>query len=294
MFVYKNNSTNNYLKINLEGEKSNTFAVGSVVEIYTNNQILRQELIPSRGFQSSIDYEMTFGLGKVGRVDSIKIIWPNKKVQLIGSTNVNQTLNPSIEQANDDFKKQKTIQSKLYFSEVNTNLKAHKEDAYVDFDYEGLIPKMLSKEGPAIAIGDVDNDGIDDVFIGGAFNQEGQLYIQNKTGELTPSNFISEAVFEDTFAVFIDVDNDNDLDLVVGSGGNFKQARTGVRIYTNNGDGNFDEYKIIARINANVSSIAPYDFDDDGDIDLFIASLSVPGIYGINPENMLLEPHCSR
>jgi len=289
LFVYKNNSKNNYLKFNLKGEQQNTFAVGSVVEIYTNNQILRQELIPSRGFQSSVDYAMTFGIGKVEKVDSIKIIWPNKKVQLIGSTNANQTLNLSIEQASGDLKKQKNIQSKLYFSEVNTNLKAHKEDAYVDFDYEGLIPKMLSKEGPAIAIGDVDNDGIDDVFIGGAFNQEGQLYVQNKIGELTPSNFITEAVFEDTYAVFIDVDNDNDLDLVVGSGGNFKQARTGIRIYTNDGNGNFGEYQIIARINANISSIAPYDFDDDGDIDLFIASLSVPGIYGINPENMLLE-----
>jgi len=289
LFVYKNNSKNNYLKLNLKGEQPNTFAIGSIVEIYTNNQILRQELIPSRGFQSSIDYAMTFGLGDTEKVDSIRVIWPNKKEQLISSTHVNQTLDLNIEHANVNFKEKKDTQTKLYFSEVNTNLKAHKEDAYVDFDYEGLIPKMLSKEGPAMAIADVNKDGLDDVFIGGAFNQEGQLYIQNNTGQLTPSNFTTEAVFEDTCASFIDADNDNDLDLVIGSGGNFKTARTGVRIYFNDGNGNFTDYKIIAHINGNISKIAPHDFDDDGDIDLFVASLSVPGTYGINPENMLLE-----
>jgi len=289
LFVYKNNSTNNYLKLKLKGEQPNTFAVGSVVEIYTNNQILHQELIPSRGFQSSIDYTMTFGLGTAKKVDSIKIIWPNKKVQLVGSTNINQTLNFNIDQANTNLKDNIITTQKVYFSEVDTNLKAHKEDVYVDFDFEGLIPKMQSREGPAIAIADVDNDGLDDVFIGGAYNQEGQLYHQKKTGQLTPSNFITEAVFEETSASFIDADNDNDLDLVIGSGGNFQGARTGVRIYFNDGNGNFDDYKIIARINANIANIAPHDFDNDGDIDLFVASFSVPGIYGINPENMLLE-----
>lgn len=289
LFVYRNNSTNNYLKLNLKGEQPNTFAVGSVVKIYTDNQILHQELIPSRGFQSSIDYTMTFGLGTAKKVDSIKIIWPNKKAQLIGSTNANQTLNLNIEQAVSNLNNDKITPPKVYFSEINTNLKAHKEDAYVDFDFEGLIPKMQSREGPAMAIADVDNDGLDDVFIGGAFKQEGQLYLQKKTGQLAPSNFTTEAIFEDTCASFIDVDNDNDLDLVIGSGGNFQGARTGVRIYINDGSGNFDDYKIITRINANIANIAPHDFDQDGDIDLFVASFSVPGIYGINPENMLLE-----
>ncbi len=289
LFVYRNNSTNNYLKLNLKGKQPNTFAVGSVVKIYTNNQILHQELIPSRGFQSSIDYTMTFGLGTAKKVDSIKIIWPNKKVQLVGSTNINQTLNFNIEQANSNFNDDKITLPKVYFSEIITNLKAHKEDAYVDFDFEGLIPKMQSREGPALAIADVDNDGLDDVFIGGAFKQEGQLYLQKKTGQLAPSNFTTEAVFEETCASFIDADNDNDLDLVIGSGGNFQGARTGVRIYFNDGNGNFDDYKIIARSNANIAKIAPHDFDQDGDMDLFVASFSVPGIYGINPENMLLE-----
>jgi len=289
LFVYKNNSKNNYLKFNLKGNQANTFAVGSIVEIYTNNQTLRQELIPSRGFQSSIDYTMTFGLGSVKKVDSIKVIWPNKKVQHIGATAANQTLALGIKDAVDSFILKTLNQSKKYFSATKNELEAHKEDTYVDFNYEGLIPKMLSKEGPAIAIGDIDNDGNEDVFIGGAYNQKGQLYLQKKKGKLIRSNFTTEIEFEDTSAVFIDIDNDKDLDLVVGSGGNFKHARTGVRVYLNNGKGSFSAYKIIARIKANISTIAPHDFDNDGDIDLFIASLSVPGVYGITPENMLLE-----
>ena len=289
LFVYKNNSKNNYLKLNLKGKQPNTFAIGSVVEIYNKDQILRQELIPSRGFQSSIDYTMTFGLADAEKVDSIKISWPNKKVQHLGPTNANQTLVLNIEDAADSFKPKVLNQNKIYFSEVKTNLATHKEDAYVDFDYEGLVPKMLSKEGPAIAVGDVNNDGNDDIFVGGAFGQKGQLYLQRNLKKFNRSKFTTEAEFEDTCAKFVDIDNDKDLDLIVGSGGNFKGARTGVRVYVNDGKGNFGDYKILARANANISSIAPYDFDGDGDIDLFVTSLSVPGIYGIDPENILLE-----
>ncbi len=289
LFVYQNNSENNYLKINLKGELPNTFAVGSMVELYINDQILRQQLIPSRGFQSSIDYTMTFGLGSAEKVDSIKVIWPNKKLQHIGTSNANQTLTLNIEDAIETSRSSKINKSKLYFSEIKNKLKPHKEDLYVDFDFEGLIPKMQSKEGPAIAVGDVNNDGNEDVFIGGAYNQKGQLYFQKKEGQLIPSNFTTEDVFEDTCALLIDIDNDNDLDLIVGSGGNFKKARTGVRVYFNNEKGSFSDYKIIARTNTNISSIAACDFDDDGDLDLFVSSLSVPGNYGIDPENMLLE-----
>jgi len=289
LFVYKNNSENNYLKLNLKGEQPNTFAVGSIVEIYINDQTLRQELIPSRGFQSSIDYTMTFGLGDAKKVDSIKVIWPNKKVQHVGSTNANQTLLFKIQEANDSFKTQLNNERKKYFSEIKNNFKNHKEEAYVDFNYEGLIPKMLSKEGPAVAVGDVNNDGNDDIFIGGASGQNGHLYLQKNSKIFNLSRFTTEGEFEDTCAKFVDIDMDKDLDLIVGSGGNFKGARTGVRVYVNDGKGGFGDYIILARINANISSIAPCDFDDDGDMDLFVTGLSVPGIYGIAPKNTLLE-----
>ncbi|MEJ2114404.1 MAG: VCBS repeat-containing protein, partial [Flavobacteriaceae bacterium] len=269
-FVYKNNATKNFMKLYLKGNHKNTFAVGSLVELFVNGQIMRQELIPSRGFQSSIDYAMTFGIGDAQKVDSIKVIWPNKKVQFIGETLANQVLTLSIEDAKEDFKL------------------VHDEDSYIDFNYEGLIPKMQSREGPALAIGDVNNDGNEDVFIGGAYKQTGHLYLQDNNGNFKPSSFSTEAVFEDTCAVFVDIDNDNDVDLLVGSGGNFENARTGARVYINDGYGNFGDYQILIRTITNVSTIAPNDFDGDGDVDLFVASLSVTGTYGINPENVFL------
>ena len=289
LFVYRNNSENNYLKINLMGKAPNTFAIGSIVEVYNKDNTIRQELVPSRGFQSSIEYRLTFGLDKTEEVDSIIVIWPNKKFQKIDKTKVNQQLTFNIEDAKDDFIIGNNRKLKTYFKEVNSDLMTHKEDSYIDFNYEGLIPKMISREGPALAIGDVNNDGNDDVYVGGAFKQQGQLYLQNKQGELTTSNFTTEAEFEDTCAMFLDIDNDNDLDLIVGSGGNFQNARTGVRAYLNNGDGSFQNYQILARTNTNVSTIAANDFDNDGHIDLFVGSLNVVGTYGVNPESMLLE-----
>ncbi|MDU8885051.1 VCBS repeat-containing protein [Yeosuana sp. MJ-SS3] len=289
LFVYKNNSVNNYLKVNLIGQAPNTFAIGSVVEVFTNNQIIRQELIPTRGFQSSIDYVLTFGLGNSVKADSIKVIWPNTKVHHIGQTNANQQLTLSIEKAKENFKLNPIKKPVNYFDEIQQNLITHNEDTYIDFNYEGLIPKMLSKEGPALAVGDVNNDGNEDVYIGGAYNQKGQLYLLDKEGVLKPSSFRTDAVFEDTCAVFVDIDGDGDKDLLVGSGGNFKNARTGVRAYINDGKGIFGDYKIIARTNTNISTIAPNDFDNDGDIDLFVGSLSVVGTYGVDPENVFLE-----
>jgi len=291
--VYENMASqklkNNYLSIKLKGGIKNTFGIGTQVKLYYRNKIFMQELMPSRGFQSSVGYKLVFGLDSIKKIDSILVLWPNKKVQKLSNIKTNQTLKLNIADANRTFKIVKKQNIKTYFTEVKQNFKAHKEDNYTDFNFEGLVPKMRSKEGPAIAVGDVNGDGLDDVFIGGAYEQKGQLYLQNKNGKFIISNFNDGAIFEDTCAKFIDIDNDNDLDLVIGSGGNFEHARTGVRAYINDGKGNFGMYKILAYVNANIAAIAPYDFDNDGDVDLFIASLSVPGVYGINPKNLLLE-----
>jgi len=291
--VYENTTTqklkHTYLSIRLKGDAKNTFGIGAQVKLYSENQIFVQEQMPSRGFQSSVDYKLVFGLDSIKKLDSIKVFWPNKKVQKLVSIETNQTILIDINNADKVSEIKRNTINKTYFTNVKQPFKAHKENEYVDFNFEGLVPKMLSKEGPAMAIGDVNNDGLDDVFIGGAFNQEGVLYFQNNIGKFTPSTFTADASFEDVCAIFIDIDNDNDLDLVIGSGGNFKNARTGVRAYINDGKGNFSDYKIIAFSQMNIAVIAPYDFDNDGDVDLFVGSLSVPGIYGMNPENMLLE-----
>lgn len=296
-FVYRNNSDknkkNHFIKVKLKGDNQNKFAVGSVVEVFSGKEILRQELIPSRGFQSSVDYVMTFGIG-TKKIDSLQVIWPNGKSQIINKVVNNSTMNLSITDAKIDYvPKNKVI--KPLFLEKKAAFLAHKENDYIDFDYEGLISKMLSQEGPSLAVADINGDGNEDVFIGGAKGQAGKIYMNkgNVVYSITPQKDLDADInFEDTAASFFDTDNDGDIDLLVGSGGNEKadQANYKNRLYLNNGKGVFSKSKInFPTTNNNVSVIAPNDFDNDGDIDVFIGSRSVPGVYGIDPKHLLLE-----
>ncbi|SEL63414.1 Repeat domain-containing protein [Aquimarina amphilecti] len=289
--IYQNNSekeNNNYVKIKVTGDDKNTYGIGSVIELYINDETMRQELIPTRGFQSSIDYVMTIGVGKNDKIDSLRVIYPDGKSQLLSDIKLNGMITVNHKDANQNY--QYISQKKpVYFEEITQNLEKHKEDSYVDFDYEGLIYKMQSREGPALAIGDINNDGNDDVFIGGAYGQKGKLYTQNTSGKLKVTSFETEDFFEDVTAVFEDVDGDKDLDLVIGSGGNFKGARAGVRSYINDGKGNFSRGRIIKPTNTNISVIATYDYDQDGDVDIFAGSHSIIGTYGVSPESFFLE-----
>jgi hypothetical protein len=296
-FVYKNNSeknkTNHFVKVKLKGDNQNKFAIGSVVELYSGKEIIRQELIPSRGFQSSIDYVMVFGLGNK-KIDSLQVIWPNGKAQTIKKVVLNSTINLSIADAKKEYIFKNT-QPKPLLKEIKTNFFTHKENDYIDFDYEGLISKMLSQEGPSLAVGDINGDGNDDVFVGGAKGQAGKIYLNKGTNSFSVTaqkDLDADVNFEDTAASLFDADNDGDLDLFVGSGGNEKtdQANYKNRLYLNNGKGIFIKSKtIIPTTNNNISVIAPCDFDNDGDIDVFVGSRSVPGVYGIDPKHLLLE-----
>ncbi len=289
--IYKNNSEkeqHNYLKVQLKGNDKNRFAIGSVVEVFLEDQTLRQELIPTRGFQSSIDYIMTIGLGKTQQVDSLRVIFPNKKMINVKDVHLNSLMVFDQKEARQPYQLG-PVTRKTYFEAISHEIPDHKEDAYVDFNYEGLIYKMQSKEGPAMAVGDINNDGNDDVFIGGAYKQTGKLYIQTANGKLRQSTFETEEFFEDVVAIFEDIDGDRDLDLVIGSGGNFKGARTGVRSYINDGKGNFSRGNIIIPTNTNIAALAAYDYDQDGDIDIFVGSQGVVGVFGVSPNSYLME-----
>ncbi|MFV5698285.1 VCBS repeat-containing protein [Flavobacterium sp. ZT3R17] len=296
-FVYKNNSEknkeNHFVKVKLKGDNENRFGVGSVVQLFSGKEILRQELIPSRGFQSSIDYVMTFGIG-TKKIDSLEVIWPNGKFQTIKKIKNNCTLNLNIADAKSSFVP-KTDKSKSLLSEKKSQFLANKENDYIDFDYEGLISKELSQEGPSLDVADINGDGNEDVFIGGAKGQGGKIYLNNGNDNYTitsQKDLDSDAIYEDTAASFFDADGDGDQDLLVGSGGNEKsdQANYKNRLYLNNGKGIFTKSKSnIPTTNNNVSVIASNDFDNDGDIDVFIGSRSVPGVYGIDPKQLLLE-----
>jgi hypothetical protein len=300
-FVYENKSNektgNHYLKVRLKGEGKNTFGIGSVVYAYFDGQIHKRELMPSRGFQSSVDFVLNFGLGKTTRVDSVKVMWPNRETQVIKNINGDQLITFDIKDAakKEIFNKSsKTATGELV--ECNSPFNPHKENLYVDFDYEGLIAQMSSREGPPMDVADLNKDGRDDVFIGGATGYAGQIYLQSPNGKMilqTNACFERDKKQEDTAAKFFDADGDGDPDLYVGSGGNDKEPESEFlrdRLYINNGKGAFDNATdAIPDSRYNTSVVAPYDFDQDGDIDLFAGSLSVSRIYGINPKHYLLE-----
>ena len=298
-FVFRNDSRqiskNNYLQFQLKGEGRNTFAIGAVVKLFDGPDILVQELMPSRGFQSSMDYILTFGLGHREQIDSVTILWPNNKVTILQNVNANQRLSLSQNEGKDFKSPGKKKARPSLFSEVTGNsLEDHQEDFFDDFDQEGLVTKQLSREGPALATGDLNNDGNEDVFIGGAKGQPGKIYRHVGNGKLIllPSEcFNTDATFEDTAASFFDADGDGDLDLAVGSGGNIAAEKGSflTRLYLNNGKGEFTRSKESLPSNeTNISVVAPWDFDSDGDVDLFVGSRSVPGVFGINPKHLLL------
>ena len=298
-FVYKNNTSekknHNYLKIKFNGKDGNLFAIGTQVKLFMGNKTYFQELIPFRGFQSSMEYPMTIGLGETQSIDSIHVIWPDDAFTKMENVAVNQTLVVDQGDAKLAYKVPKPKKVKTLLKEVpSKNLYAHKENLYNDFNYEGLINQQLSQEGPALAIGDINGDGNEDVYVGGASGQAGVIYTHKGKGTLKPNiqqAFKDDALFEDTAASFFDVDQDGDLDLMVGSGGNdMENEKPENRLYINNGKGRFTRSEAsIPFTGDNVSVIAPNDFDGDGDVDVFIGARSVVGSFGVNPSHLFLE-----
>ena len=286
--LFKNNSKNSFLGLTLDFEKSNKFAIGSKVYVHQGASVFFKELIPSRGFQSSIDYKMVFGLGEDEKVDSVVVVWPNQKFQTFKNITAGkyQTLTYDDEKSNSRRKANQA--EKPMFTNVKHDFQTHKEDDYIDFYYERNIPNELSKEGPCVAKGDFDGDGLEDLYIGGATNQAPALYRNTGTKYIPHQSEYFERfkAFEDTEAVFFDADNDGDLDLLVGSGGNnvtYNKRAFRDRLYLNT-NGKFEiNFNALPPVTLNTSKIIPFDFDEDGDLDLFVAKRSLPGEYGASP-----------
>ena len=297
-FLFRNNAEktgNSYLKLSFKGSNKNKFGIGASVSMYIGKQVIFQEMMPSRGFQSSMEYGLTVGLGKAKLIDSLHVVWPNGQSQKLTNLQVNQSI--TLDHSNSKIAKKLWTKDKkkLALEEIaNQSLIKHEENYFNDFDYEGLIVSQLSQEGPALAIGDINGDGNEDVFVGGSKNQPGTVYIHKGDAILVATEQISlntDKRYEDTAAAFFDSDGDGDLDLVVGSGGNEQKEQSHYisRLYLNNGTGTFTRSTSdLPSTKSNTSVIAPYDFDRDGDQDLFIGARSVPAIYGIDPDHLFL------
>ncbi|WP_300436394.1 VCBS repeat-containing protein [Christiangramia sp.] len=299
-FIYRNNSDKlkdrNHLRIQLKGNQKNRFGIGSVIRLYHEKGMLMQEQNPSRGFQSSMDYTMNIGLGKVENIDSLRIIWPDNSTQLLQDIKPNTNLVLNQDEALVKYIPKPVKQQKQLLTEIPAeNFESHTENSYTDFDYEGMIYQKLSQEGPSLAVADINGDGNEDVFIGGAKEQPGIIYINRGNGNLQKSKqpaLDADFLFEDTAAAFFDADGDGDQDLMIGSGGNEvgENQNYRPRLYLNDGKGRFTpSTEIIPSVNQNISVIAPHDFDGDGDIDVFVGSRSVPVNYGIDPPHLFLE-----
>jgi hypothetical protein len=298
-FVYRNNAESkrkqkaNYLSLNLQGEGKNLFAIGAQVTLRHAGQTLFQELFPMRGFQSSVDYRLTFGLGTWASIDTLVIAWPNGKYTLQTQVKANQHLKLSQAQASLLQSPLDKPQYRPLFSKVENGLAfQHQENEFSDFDRDRLIYQMMSYEGSRLAKGDVNGDGLEDIFIGGAKDQAGAIFVQQVGGKFRRTAqpaLDADKVSEDMDALFFDADGDRDLDLYVCSGGfEFPTSSTALidRLYFNDGRGNFTKSNQILPTFQfeSTSCVDAADVDGDGDQDLFVGVRLHTFSYGV-PSN---------
>ncbi|TDQ14696.1 FG-GAP repeat protein [Algoriphagus boseongensis] len=296
-FIYQNHSEqsgNNFLKIRLKSQIHNPQGIGGKVTLFAGNQQFSQRISTSRGFQSGPSPDLVFGLGKIPMVDSIAVFWPTGYAELFPFCPANQKLILEEGKGNPWTKPFENLSSPDL--ELPSIPWRHVEKDEIDFlKREYLAPKSFSKMGPALAVGDVNGDGKEDLYLGGAKDQAGTLLIQNQNGGFDPMpNPIFEqlAKAEDVVAEFGDFNQDGYLDLFVGSGGN--ENPTGDlfnfdRIFFGDGSGNFIfSMNSLPPIGENTSSVAIADVDGDGDLDLFVGSSVKTGDYGASPKSSLL------
>lgn len=283
------------IEISLEGSGLNRFGIGCRVIAYAGGMKLTREQIPSRGWMSSVDYKLLMGIGKAKSVDSLFVIWPDGNYEALYHIEADHLITLSQVNAHKKWKYSGGETMGHVMKGLGELPFRHRENPFVPFNVERLLPRTVATEGPKMAVGDIDGDGLEDVFVGGAGGQAGAILIQQRSGGFMVRKdpaLNGDATSEDAGAAFLDANGDGRLDLVVAGGGQefepgsyFLQPR----LYLATADGQLrKETHAFSGINVDASCVRPADFDNDGDVDLFIGGRVIAGNYGKDPESFLL------
>lgn len=295
LYINTTNSTHNYLKLKLKYTNKNSYGIGAKIYSYHKGQLQYKENYTVRGFQASSEPIIHFGYGKLKVVDSLKIIWPDNTYQVLTNINTNQTLSISPTNTKPYNFTTPIVESNPIFSKVEGNLGidfTHEEDNYIDFNRQKLIPYQVSDRGPATSIGDLSQDGKDDIFFGGSKYNPSKIFIQVDSSyvKYDISTIAKDSIKEDVSAIISDFNNDKKNDLIIGTGGAdyFNKMAPLLDTYYTQKDSIFSNAPFIEDFE-NTSILKANDFDNDGDLDLFVGNQSVSNDFGRLPTSYVLE-----